>query len=1213
MAEILNPVMENGDNKLHGKPQSKDWGYKGGPPRRGGQVHVAVGPIEENQGRSVQLNHEELERVRSFLSKLEKPTGTCSLTCSGKFPLSFGFNVSDTPFTHYWILDSGATDHMTPFPYHFSTYVPCPSNKKISTADGTLITAAGQGDVQITQTILLKNVLHVPKLSTNLISIQKLTKDLLCNVVFNSNSCILQDKKSGRTIGHAREWNGLYYMEDLNLPIKSHSLISESSMTSKEKVQLFHYRLGHPSYQVIKLLFPSLFKNLHVESLHCEVCELAKHKRVPFPISNKVSTSPFYLIHTDVWGPSNVPNVSGSKWFVTFIDDCTRVTWLFLLKNKSEVSSIFLQFVSMIKNQFGVKIKKLRSDNAKDYFNHTLNSFCQKEGIIHESSCVHTPQQNGVAERKNGHLLDQTRALLFQNNVPKKFWGEAILTATYLINRLPSTVLASKSPMEVLNSFYPHISHTNNLHPRIFGCVAYVHVHSNERGKLDPRAVKCVFLGYSATQKGYKCFHPPSQKFFVSRDVTFNEQVSYFNQPHLQGENLREEDESLILPNLSFGPEIGCEAESIEKNQEPIGPAADVGSATAEPTTGPHDTNTNTKFGKNLVYSRRGKAIPRSSHVQESNPTSLHEVNPFHPINSNSGSFDDCPSEKSVAQVDPNLDLPIALRKGTRTCTKQPLYPLTNYLSFEKFSPTHKTFLTNLNTTTTPSSISEALTDRKWKQAMDLEMEALEKNNTWELVTLPPGKKPVGCKWVYTVKYRADGTIERYKARLVAKGFTQTYGVDYLETFAPVAKMNTVRVILSLAANYDWDLQQFDVKNAFLHGDLEEEIYMEVPPGYTRQTAASTVCKLKKALYGLKQSPRAWFGRFTKVMTDLGYKQSQGDHTLFIKHSDSGGVTILLVYVDDIIVTGNEKGEQQRLSQCLAKEFEIKTLGKLKYFLGIEVAHSKKGVFISQQKYITDLLKETGKAACKPASTPVDPNIKLGSAEEDVAVDKEMYQRLVGKLIYLSHTRPDIAFAVSLVSQFMHQPKEAHLQAALRIVQYLKGTPGRGILFKRNKNVNLEAYTDADYAGSVLDRRSTTGYCTFLGGNLVTWKSKKQSVVARSSAEAEFRAMAQGICELLWLKIILEDLRIKWDAPMRLYCDNKSAISIAHNPVQHDRTKHIEVDRHFIKEKLDSGLICTPYVSTQGQLADILTKGLNISNFERIISKLGMENTYSPA
>ncbi|CAJ2640890.1 unnamed protein product [Trifolium pratense] len=605
---------------------------------------------------------------------------------------------------------------------------------------------------------------------------------------------------------------------------------------------------------------------------------------------------------------------------------------------------------------------------------------------------------------------------------------------------------------------------------------------------------------------------------------------------YLGGESTSKEDESLILPDLNFGPEVEAETrgdnveteidlENIETKVDNV--ETEIDSEKDE------NVGVDVRYGKNLVYTRK-KTIPESTHIHESDPT-LHEVTFLDPSNSSDSisefSHTQEPESSSTIQREPesilikhknpksreitpvdfkDLHLPIAHRKNTRTCTNKPLYPLSNYLCFEQLSTTHKAFLTTLNTTTIPTSLSEALSDRKWKQAMDLEMEALDKNNTWELVSLPNGKKPVGCKWVYTVKYKADGSIERYKARLVAKGFTQTYGIDYSETFAPVAKMNTVRVILSLAANYNWNLQQFDVKNAFLHGELEEEIYMDVPPGYREDIAANTVCKLKKALYGLKQSPRAWFGRFTKVMVGLGFKQSQGDHTLFVKHSKSGGVTVLLVYVDDIIVTGDNEEEQQMLSQHLANEFEIKTLGKLKYFLGIEVAHSKKGIFISQQKYITDLLQETGKTACKPACTPIDPNIKLGNAEEDVAVNKERYQRLVGKLIYLSHTRPDVAFAVSLVSQFMHQPKEIHLQAALRIVQYLKGTPGRGILFERNGSVGLEAYTDADYAGSIVDRRSTTGYCTFLGGNLVTWKSKKQSVVSRSSAEAEFRAMAQA-------------------------------------------------------------------------------------------------------
>lgn len=262
-------------------------------------------------------------------------------------------------------------------------------------------------------------------------------------------------------------------------------------------------------------------------------------------------------------------------------------------------------------------------------------------------------------------------------------------------------------------------------------------------------------------------------------------------------------------------------------------------------------------------------------------------------------------------------------------------------------------------------------------------------------------------------------------------------------------------------------------------------------------------------------------------------------------------------------MTGNDEREKDELKQKLIKEFEIKELGKLKYFLGIEVAYSTQGIFISQQKYVTDLLTETGKIGCKPVSTPMDPNHKLGDAKEELAVDKRIYQRLVGKLIYLAHTRPDIAYSVSVLSQFMHDPRESHLQVVNRVMHYLKGNPGKGILFKKNDNLTLEAYTDADYAGSIIDRRSMTGYCTFLGGNLVTWKSKKQNVVARSSAESEFRAIAQGLCELLWLKIILDDLRVKWAGPMKLYCDNKSAINIAHNPIQHDRTKHIEIDKTF--------------------------------------------------
>ncbi|KAK5837815.1 hypothetical protein PVK06_006542 [Gossypium arboreum] len=341
-------------------------------------------------------------------------------------------------------------------------------------------------------------------------------------------------------------------------------------------------------------------------------------------------------------------------------------------------------------------------------------------------------------------------------------------------------------------------------------------------------------------------------------------------------------------------------------------------------------------------------------------------------------------------------------------------------------------------------------------------MRALKKTGTWEIMELPVGKKTVGCKWVFTTKFKPDGSLDRYKARLVAKGYTQTYRIDYLETFATL-----------------------DVKNAFLNGKLEEEVYIDPPPGF-EENFGTRVCKLKKSLYGLKQSLRAWFELFTQVVKKQGYSQGQADHTMFYRHSQKGRIAVIIVYVDDIIFTGDDVDEIRRLKEHLALQFEIKDLGPLKYFLGMEVARSKKGLVVSQKKYVIDLLKEAGMSGCRPADTPINPNVKFENKEGRL-VDKGQYQRLVGKLIYLSHTRPDIAFAVSLVSQFMHSPMEEHEEAVFRILRYLKSSPGKGLFFKKSEQRRIEAYTDADWAGSIKDRRSTSGYYTFVWGNLVTW------------------------------------------------------------------------------------------------------------------------------
>ncbi|RVX01701.1 Retrovirus-related Pol polyprotein from transposon RE1 [Vitis vinifera] len=561
----------------------------------------------------------------------------------------------------------------------------------------------------------------------------------------------------------------------------------------------------------------------------------------------------------------------------------------------------------------------------------------------------------------------------------------------------------------------------------------------------------------------------------------------------------------------------------------------------------------------------------------------------------------------------PSIDdstLPIALRKGVRRCTD---HPIGNYVTYEGLSPSYRAFATSLDDTQVPNTIQEALKISEWKKAVQDEIDALEKNGTWTITDLPVGKRPVGCKWIFTIKYKADGSVERFKARLVARGFTQSYGIDYQETFAPVAKLNTIRILLSLAVNQDWCLQQLDIKNAFLNGDLEEEVYMEIPPGFEESMAKNQVCKLQKSLYGLKQSPRAWFDRFTKAVLKLGYKQGQADHTLFVKKSHAGKLAILIVYVDDIILSGNDMGELQNLKKYLSEEFEVKDLGNLKYFLGMEVARSRKGIVVSQRKYILDLLKETGMLGCKPIDTPMDSQKKLGIEKESTPVDRGRYQRLVGRLIYLSHTRPDIGFAVSAVSQFMHSPTEEHMEAVYRILRYLKMTPGKGLFFRKTENRDTKVYSDADWAGNIIDRRSTSGYCSFVWENLVTWRSKKQSVVARSSAEAEYRALAQGICEGIWIKRVLSELGQTSSSPILMMCDNQAAISIAKNPVHHDRTKHVEIDRHFITEKVTSETVKLNYVPTKHQTADILTKALPRPNFEDLTCKLGLYDIYSPA
>jgi len=487
------------------------------------------------------------------------------------------------------------------------------------------------------------------------------------------------------------------------------------------------------------------------------------------------------------------------------------------------------------------------------------------------------------------------------------------------------------------------------------------------------------------------------------------------------------------------------------------------------------------------------------------------------------------------------------------------------------------------------------------------EYKALVDNDTWRLVSRPPGANVVTGKWIFRHKFHSDGTLARHKARWVVRGFTQRHGIDYDETFSPVVKPATIRVVLSIAASRQWPIHQLDVKNAFLHGHLHETVYCQQPPGFVDPARPDAVCLLQRSLYGLKQAPRAWHQRFATYVRQLGFVASATDTSLFV-YTEGGASAYLLLYVDDIVLTASSEALLRRIIGRLHSEFAMTDLGELHHFLGISVTRSSNGLFLSQRQYAVDLLQKAGMAECHSTSTPVDSRAKLSATEGAPVADPATYRSLAGSLQYLTLTRPDLAYAVQQVCLFMHDPREAHLALIKRILRYVKGTLSAGLHISTGPIDKFIAYSDADWAGCPDSRRSTSGFCVFLGDSLVSWSSKRQTTVSRSSAEAEYRAVAHVVAECCWLRQLLQELHVPLKVATVVYCDNVSAVYMTANPVHHRRTKHIEIDIHFVREKVALGEVRVLHVPSKYQFADLMTKGLPVQLFEDFRSSLCIRN-----
>ncbi|KAM1031938.1 hypothetical protein ACFX2I_035575 [Malus domestica] len=849
------------------------------------RVKMSEGNVAETNGNS---------RISSN-SEDEENWGKCFLAETSTID-AMAINFKDE-----WIVDSGCGHHLTGDESKFVHLQPHKGNEAMVTADNTVHQVEKEGTVIINDggndSITLKNVFHVPGMKKNLFSVP--------NAVDAGNFVLFgpKDVKFLRNIEILKA-----DVVHTGRRVKDTFVLSASSsyidkVSCNENASLWHARLGHVNMEKLKVMVQKNLVNglLNISSFPskviCEGCQFGKAHRLPFAKSDSRSKAPLECIHGDVMGPTRTPSFSGFRYMLILVDDFSRFTWVYFIKQKSEVLSKFQEFKETVEGVLGLKIKCLRIDNGGEFTSESFFKFCQQFGIRRQLSCAETPQQNGVAERKIRHLTETCRSWLHAKNLPKALWAESMMCAVHVINRLPLSPNNMKTPYELMFGDKPSVKHF-----KVFGSICYVHVPDSKRGKLDSKAKKCIFVGYDERKKGWRCMDPETHSCVVSRDVIFDEISSFYGQKNESAGDNTQEPIVIELPSSSNPPSV-------------------------------HDTSHVGEQGE------RGSVSPQNVEMME--------------------------DVRSLEQEEVEQN-----QRPKRTITKPARF------RDENFTSTYSCFFAGPIDEAEPSHYEEAKDVKEWKIAMDEEMHALMKNETWDLVPQPENVHLITCKWVYRLKRRADGSIDRFKARLVARGFSQSYGDDYEETFSPVAKMTSVRVVISLAACQGWKLWQLDVKNAFLYGDLDKDIYMQQPAGYVSQTNPGYVCKLKKALYGLKQAPRAWYGKIAEFLQFCGYRASDSYSSLFVKKHGNLHMVVLL-YVDDMIVTGSDENEIAKLRAELSTRFDMKNLGELSHFLGLEVQNMANGIFMSQQGYAQKLVERFGLKLSKKRSTPLDKDKKL--------------------------------------------------------------------------------------------------------------------------------------------------------------------------------------------------------------------------------------------
>ncbi|CAA0812904.1 cysteine-rich RLK (RECEPTOR-like protein kinase) 8 [Striga hermonthica] len=729
----------------------------------------------------------------------------------------------------------------------------------------------------------------------------------------------------------------------------------------------------------------------------------------------------------------------------------------------------------------------------------------------------------------------------------------------YILNRVPTKALKSMTPFEAWHGGQPDVSFL-----RTFGCICHVKKTKPFLFKLEDRSTPMVFLGYKEGSKAYRLYNPRGGKVVVSRDVVFDEMAAWDWENPGTGE-ARGVGGTFVIEHLVIhgGGDAGSEKPAADApspatvvaSVEPQSPA--MGTGEESPPAAAHTPPPQSPAAA-------GQGTPPATIVEfTSPPSNIDEyVDAFHDG-----------EEVRFRRMDNLVGNSVVPGLASRLLDDQELL----LVSAEE-----------------PSTFAQAERDVSWRRAMLEEMKAIEENETWELIDPPPGCHPIGLKWVYKVKRDESGTIVKHKARLVARGFVQREGIDFDEVFAPVARMESVRLLLAMAAAKDWRIHHLDVKSAFLNGELAETVFVKQAPGFAVKGEEHKVLRLRKALYGLRQAPRAWNAKLDATLVTLGFTRCATEHALYTRRWGKEEL-VVGVYVDDLIITGAREGDINGFKREMAARFRMSDLGQLSYYLGIEVKQGRDSIILCQRAYAEKLLVRSGMADCKSCTTPMEERLKLTKASTAGKVDATRYRSIVGGLRYLVYTRPNIAFVMGYVSRFMEDHREDHWVAVKRLLRYVKGTVDQGIIFPKTgggSGLRLTVFSNADMTGDIDGRKSTS--------------DRGAVYVALSTCEAEYVAAATAACQAVWLHRLLSELTGEEARPPALMVDNQPAIALAKNPILHDRSKHINTRFHFIRDCIDEGQIVLEFVESGRQLADILTKPLGRLQFMELRIKIGM-------